>query len=329
MSSTYGNNGKQLFTEAYKRYFRKSPGAFVIKSRNTKKISDYVGVESKSHECCSFCLNDKSSAINGIRLNESGFMILDEGLITTYPTEKVLSHFKRLYAKYVSDDLADAVFPGTNAKISDFRELSDTTERVSPLLMICVPAHDDEDARRLVKAMTDEFAKTGYYMTSYDMNNTTDFMLVYIQFEAKYTDMLSELEPVLYHVSPLKYLDKILKNGLVPYSKAKNFEYEPRVYLFNRCPKEQVFDYGLYKAQETNDNGFCVFKISKDKLLNDPVFKDGKQRFYLDPAFSMSDTTDQTAIFTYGNIPLRVLDRKYVIVSVEDGNILDSHVEMF
>ena len=104
--------------------------------------------------------------------------------------------------------------------------------------------------------------------------------------------MLSELESVLYHVSPLKYLNRILKNGLVPYSKAKNFKYEPRVYLFNKCPKEQIFDYGVFKTQEIDDNGFCVFKISKEKLLNDPIFKDGRQRFYLDPAFSMTDTMD-------------------------------------
>ena len=78
-----------------------------------------------------------------------------------------------------------------------------------------------------------------------------------------------------------------------------------------------------------NDNGFCVFKVNKDRLLNDQIFKDGKQRFYLDPAYSMTDTTDQTAIFTYGNIPLRVLDNDYMIVSVKDGKIVGSHVETF
>lgn len=263
-----------------------------MKSRGSKKISDYIDFETKSHECERFCINDRSNIVAKIRLNESKFMILDEGLIMTYPTEKVLSYFKHLYVKYVSNDLIDAVFPGTSAKISEFKELSDDTERISPLLMICVPAHDDKDAKRLVRIMTDEFAKTGYYMTSYDLNDIGDFKLVYIQFEAKYTDMLSEIEPVLYHVSPLKYLNKILKNGLVPYSKAKNFEYSPRVYLFNKCPKEQIFDYGLFKAREINDNGFCVFKVNKDRLLNDQIFKDGKQRFYLDSAFSMTDTTD-------------------------------------
>ena len=333
---TYSNKNVEIFNDQYKKYFNKQYGAKVVKTRGMKKISEYIQFHNSQrytnvlHESNAFCINDKSSALDGIRLNESKFMILDEGLIMTYPTEKVLSHFKRLFLKYVSSDLADAVFPGTKSKIIEFHELSDNNENISPLLMVCVPAHDDEDAKHLVKQMTDEFAKTGYYMTSYDVNDTKNFKLVYIQFEAKYTDMLSELQPILYHVTPLKYLDKIMKNGLAPYSKAKNFNYSPRVYLFNKCPKEQVFSYGLFKSQEANDNGFCVFKIFKDKLMNDPLFKDGKQRFYLDPAFSMSDDlTDQTAIFTYGNIPLRIIERKYALASIENGEIIDVRTKSF
>ena len=159
----------------YKTYFRKKSNVFVVKSRGLKKISDYIDFEVKSHECERFCLNDRSNVIAKIRLNESKFMILDEGLIMTYPTEKVLSYFKRLYMKYVSNDLVNAVFPGTTTKVSDFRELFDDNESVSPLLMICVPVHDNKDAKRLLKIMTDEFAKTGYYMTSYNLNDTSDF----------------------------------------------------------------------------------------------------------------------------------------------------------
>ena len=142
--------------------------------------------------------------------------------------------------------------------------------------------------------------------------------------------MLVDLADVLYHISPLKNLPKILKNGLVPYSKANNFSYDDRVYLFNKCDRSTVYNYAIYKTKEAKDTGFCVFKIFKNKLLNDPLFKNGKQKFYLDPAFSMDDNkTDQTAIFTRNNIPLRIMSKYYITVKLDDsGNIEAEETKM-
>lgn len=245
-------------------------------------------------------------------------------MIATYPTEKVLKHFKSLFRKHVQPSLVEEpMFPENSQKVYDFAELSDEDEEISPLMMVCVPATDEKDAERLVKVFTDELVKTGYYMSSYDICKTSRCLFVYIQFEAKYTNMLVDLADVLYHVSPLKNLQKILKNGLVPYSKANSFKYDDRIYLFNKCDKATVYDYAIYKTIEAKDTGFCVFTVFKSKLLDDPLFKDGKQKFYLDPAFSLSDSkTDQTAIFTRINVPLRILSKQYVVVKLDDtGNI--------
>lgn len=277
-----------------------------------------------------FCINDSDSSIAYIREHESKFKILDEGLIATYPTEKVLNYFKTQYRKHVQPSLVEKTFPGSSTKLYDFVELSDDHEEISPLLMICVPASDEKDAERLVKVFTDEFVKTGYYMTSYDITETSECLLVQIQFEAKYTDMLVDLADVLYHVSPLKNLQKILKNGLVPYSKASRFNYDDRVYLFNKCDRSTVYDYAFYKMEEAKDTGFCVFKVLKNTLLNDPLFKDGKQKFYLDPAFSLDNgKTDQTAIFTRSNIPLRIMSKRYLIVKLDNaGNVKMEETKM-
>lgn len=64
--------------------------------------------------------------------------------------------------------------------------------------------------------MVDDFALSGYFMTSYETVIREDFIEVYIQFEAKYTDMLVDVSDVLYHVAPLKLLNKIAVKGLVP-----------------------------------------------------------------------------------------------------------------
>lgn len=84
-----------------------------------------------------------------------------------------------------------------------------------------------------------------------------------------------------------------------------------------------MYRYGIAKAAGSGDTGFCVFKVQKQDLLDDQLFKNGKQRLYLDPTFSLSqDCTDQTAVFTYGNVPLRTLSKQYVVVKLDkDGKV--------
>lgn len=320
---------ENILFEEYNRYFQKSPTAWTVRSRGKKVLSENIDFKFDEHFSNIypkyFCLNDPASSVSYIRKNETNYKILDEGLIATYPTEKVLKYFKTLFKKVVNPKLVEETIPGTQTKIYDFVQLSDENEKISPLLMICVPALNSAEFSKLIKFFTDSFAKTGYYMSAYDIDKTDNFMLAYIQFEAKYTNLLVDLADILYHVSPLKNLQKILKHGLVPYSKSSQYKYDDRVYLFNKCDKAIVYNYALYKAQAAKDNGFCVFKIHKDRLINDPLFKDGKQKFYLDPSFSMyNNKTDQTAIFTRNNIPLRILDKQYIIVKFDENNIINS-----
>lgn len=130
--------------------------------------------------------------------------------------------------------------------------------------------------------------------------------LLVIQFEAKYSAMKFKLADVLLHVAPLKCLEKIKKNGLVPKAKSAEFKYDDRVYLFNQCKESLAVSYGKYKAKDMKDNGFCIFKIQKNNLENFKNYKNGKLRFYVDNAFKTENGVQ--AIFTYSNVPLELLD---------------------
>lgn len=149
----------------------------------------------------------------------------------------------------------------------------------------------------------------GYLLTSIEKlehEKMPDVDLLVIQFETKYPVLAFKLADVLLHIAPCKYFEKIKKNGLVPKSKSSEFKYDDRVYLFNQCREDLAIEYGKYKAKTENDTGFCVFKIRRDTLENDPNYKTGKLRFYVDSAFGTGNEIQ--AIFTYSNVPLRLID---------------------
>jgi hypothetical protein len=68
----------------------------------------------------------------------------------------------------------------------------------------------------------------------------------------------------------------------------------------------------------TNDDGFCVFKINKNILINDNCYKNGKLTFYVDTAFSDVENLNTHAIFTYNNIGLHLIDDHCVIFKKDD-----------
>jgi hypothetical protein len=70
----------------------------------------------------------------------------------------------------------------------------------------------------------------------------------------------------------------------------------------------------------TNDDGFCVFKINKNILINDNCYKNGKLTFYVDTAFSDVENLNTHAIFTYNNIGLHLIDDHCVIFKKDDIN---------
>lgn len=139
--------------------------------------------------------------------------------------------------------------------------------------------------------------------------------IVYVQFEALYSDLDVKFSDVLYHVSLKSLFNKVNKNGLIPKSSSVEFEYPDRLYLFNQVPIETVIEYAVTKAKTAKTHEICIYCISSDKLKNYKLFKNGKLKFYRDPAFSLSQQeTDQTAIFTYGIIPRSLLENRLLYI---------------
>lgn len=318
-------NGYPPFPPEYSRYFKKSPVAWTVMYNPpvAEKMTFHLDEHFSRVPPSCYCLNDPDSVVKYIREHQRNYRFVMEGLIATYPTKKVLSRYKSTFKEVVRKELADAEFPASfefgSGKLQDWVLVEDESEEVSPSVGVFVPAADELDADRILKAFADDFQATGYYLTSYQVfrDALPGFLIVFIQFEAKYTNKLAELADVLYHVTPLKHLPKVLKNGLVPKAKSSEFKYDSRIYLFNKCPKDVVYSYGTAKAVSEHDIGFCVFKTRKEDLLNDLLFKDGKQKLYLDPAFC-DEEHPQTAVFTYGNVPLRALSKQYVVVKLDE-----------
>ena len=59
------------------------------------------------------------------------------------------------------------------------------------------------------------------------------------------------------------------------------------------------------------------------------MFKDGKLKFYVDPAFTDENNENSVAIFTYENIPLKCICNEMIFVEVKNGMILDKRKEVF
>ena len=244
---------------------------------------------------------------NGIR-----YRVETEGLTRTYPTEKFLNDIEKMLDANVPDELKELTFQDIGD--SDPSLILGTMDRtpaaagVSALLSFAVPVYRKDMAEfkdRLIEFTRRSYVH-GYDLSSIEEMNHSDredVAVLVVQFEARYSrDNKPKLDDVLYHVSPMRYLPKIRKNGLVPRSKSDEFKYNDRIYLFNGCPMERILEYGRYKARDINDRGFCLFSIQTEKLKSLDTYKNGNLPLYVDWSF------DSQAVFTYNNIPLSVID---------------------
>lgn len=266
------------------------------------------------------CFNDPNSMARLIYENETahGIGFFSEGLICTYPTEKFEKKVRKLIDDCVPEELKILRFCDVNSKdIEDTNVLIDSIDKdkphngISPSIVFLVPLFKRSDTRKILNRFIDDTHIYGYDVTSinkYENDLRDDVDIFMIQYEAKRYDWKFELNDVLYHVSPLSRLYGISKRGLVPRSCSNEFKYEDRVYVFNKCPIETVIKYGNFKIEDTDERGFCLFVIMKDKLVNDQKYKNGKIRFYADSVFHDSTRIDVEAMFTYNNIDLRFLE---------------------
>jgi hypothetical protein len=96
--------------------------------------------------------------------------------------------------------------------------------------------------------------------------------------EAKY-DHEVDIPETLYHASPIRFKDKILKHGLTPKTGNKISNHPERIYLTDDLNK--AIDFGNYLREEDSDwykNGYCVYSVRGtgiSKLYSDVNFRQG------------------------------------------------------
>ncbi len=265
-------------------------------------------------------------------------MFKNEALLRTYPTSWFVKRFKKLCHNILPAELADVSFGqlyGTSEpdKVVDEVLLSDESEEVSPQVRVAIPTYASMKAsdRLALRQKFDELAmSTGYYFSSAEdytyekhVGLNDKILVMFITYEAKYSYMDVGFNGDLYHVTSMRSLPKIQRYGLMPKSQSDEFSYPDRIFLFNGIDYRQILDYGCSKAMKKHDNEFAVLKILKANLVNHPLYKSGKLKFYRDPSYSSEDSagTEQQAIFTYSNIPKGLVDDEVLVYGGNDGSI--------
>lgn len=112
--------------------------------------------------------------------------------------------------------------------------------------------------------------------TQYDLYNSNH--------DVNYSDYIyDDLTGIVYHITKTKYVDKIIKYGLVPKSANKGCIHPDRIYVLSEQPmtKYKFFANDLYNSDK-DDSTYCLLKIklkqhilylhnkTKLKFLNDP-----------------------------------------------------------
>lgn len=240
-------------------------------------VSDLIGLERMPVvECCErldepprWILNNPFRLTDIIRRKERTVTYVSEGLIKTFPKDKLAKR----YSKYCMDHLpaelnslrVSDVYAGyrgkPNVKIADYAYFNEPDEEVSSLVRFMFATYstgdvkmDSDKAKSFIDGLIEELYWCGYNFSNLrrisdgnvnqvfsDDGERRRINLYAVQFEAKFSDHDAVLGDNLYHVTPRRYMEKIRRRGLVPSAKSPVFKYPERVYLFN-FPEDMTWE---------------------------------------------------------------------------------------
>ena len=220
--------------------------------------------------------------------NEKEF-IIGEGLITTYPLNKTINHITR---KYGLQDNQVQITATNNGVMS------------IGIISIILPRSVDSNVLGNIKH---DLQTYGYFMSENptQIPNTNYFS---ISFEPKFTKDITELIKqncrYLYHSAPKIYVDKIIKNGLIPKSKNDALFYPDRVFFMvgdDISNKQRKIIKNIQNERNKNIDNCNKHKNPKENkeyvLLTIDITKLPENITF------HSDPMAHGAIFTYDNIP--------------------------
>ena len=282
-------------------------------------------------------LNHPHRYTNLIRENEKDVAIMSEGLIDSFPVEKVISKYVKYCESILDDELIEL---GIHLK---FRYDKNNPGLVGFNFPMWKDKKKDSDTiADIIKCLSDEMFLYGWGLSASAKldgcrNVPDDVDVWYIQLEEKFSEIKPELSDVLYHIVPSRYIKKVMKNGLIPRSKSDRFSYTGRVYLFNNADVETAKRYALKKISDirkhhpseyADDDGFYLLSIKKDNLLNSEHHK--TPTFYLDSCYDgkLGGIKASKAIFTYDNIPIDMIEPTAWYYEVNDDGEIENCKEI-
>lgn len=332
--SDFFENGLPAIT-AHMRYLRNDPHmnrgfAKVMRptSRRISKLLEDVDFTLKSvhdpHLSSARRMNGTGFLAKFLHEFDDARVYLLEAEAKTIPTKNFIEHFAEFCKKNLPSGLFDVKFDqlyhdGDKMCVAKSPvKAVDADKDISPMVCLAFPYYtkDKAKANALVRTFIESAVNDGYFLSYSDLIECRfhdglpeDVSICYLTFEAKYTSLDIALESNLFHVTTEAALPFIAKNGLLPKAESKEFNYPPRIFLFNKASKDLLLAYGREKAKQLGKKEFYVIRIEKNALENNSLYKDGKIVLYLDPAFSQNDDlTDSTALFTYDKIPVSLLN---------------------
>ena len=263
---------------------------------------------------------------------------LNEALLDTWPSNKVIELFKQTCKKVLSQQLQSITFSQLYSKSNYSGKIIDHYAfgpNGDSLIVFSTPYFIQEGSDKIVKEFTDALYVSGYLLSFSENAKLTDKMkelgigLCLMQFEARYSRKVFNFSTYLYHVSPSRYFAKIAKHGLTPKSGSQIYKYPERVYLFNQTSVSFAKDFGVIKQMQlleknqqdwVDDSTFVVYAIESKKLLNHPLYKSKKMVFYIDPCYDgrVGGVQVCEAIYTYSHIPLELIESRCFVYDLHN-----------
>lgn len=221
---------------------------------------------------------------------------VNEGLMSTYPYKVTVEKIKEYFG--LSDNHIRVSINNINGEIKG--------------IDILIPSIK-KNVRQMVKAMD----YCGYFLSQpKDINDVPENEWVVLSFEPKFqNDITMDLMNgfrFLFHWTPTKHLEKILRNGLCPRSNNSFMNYPERIYLIASRNTNDIVAKGkalFFKAKDNNNCPNNEYDYIKDgvrhmryTLLNVDIHGlSNDVRFYADYNFS-------DCVYTKDNIPPSVIN---------------------
>jgi len=215
---------------------------------------------------------------------------IHEGLIKSYDIKVLINSLENLFEKY--DRPFDIIDYDDDVIILKTRDKTWKSE------------NGDND-RHLLNGFINILRTTGWYINTYDKNMTsyktkfstdvmdTNFITLNFSLVKIYDKKISTIPPILYHVTGLKNIDKIKKQGLVPKSKNKIEYHLDRVYLTSNYDIAEEFLKILNYNYDSDD--YTILTINTNNINN--------LKLYYDPTYYHNSEENYDTFYTYDNIP--------------------------